>query len=78
MNYIKKTIYFLCVIILLYLLTVFPYLILNFLNPDLNIERIILSVYMVISGYILAEYWWNYVYVQRKTKKTFLSSILKK
>lgn len=70
MLYLKKAIYFLCVIFLLYMITVFPYLVLSYFNQDLNIERIILSVYIVVCGYILAEHWWNYVYVKTK-KKTF-------
>lgn len=70
MNHIKKSLYFICVIFLLFELTVFPYLILSFFAPDLNIERIILAVYMIVCWYMLADHWWNNVYT-KKRKNTF-------
>ncbi len=70
MNNIKKVLYFICVIFLLFELTIFPYLILSFFVPDVNIERLILWGYMFVSWYVLADHWWNNVY-SKKRKNTF-------
>ncbi|MDD3793525.1 MAG: hypothetical protein PHI37_01840 [Candidatus Gracilibacteria bacterium] len=62
----KKIIYILLVIVLLLVLTVFPYLFLIIFCPLFDAYALLLFIYIIISGIFLGKYWWHYVYVLDK------------
>ncbi|NVP18141.1 hypothetical protein HUU51_05490 [Candidatus Gracilibacteria bacterium] len=78
----KKLIYIFLVIVLLFLLTIFPYLILVSFFPSLDSYKILLFIYIIISGIFLGKYWWKYVYIlnkhPRKGRPFFLPKKTKK
>lgn len=78
----KKLIYIFLVIVLLFLLTIFPYLILVSFFPSLDSYKILLFIYIIISWIFLWKYWWKYVYIlnkhPRKWRPFFLPKKTKK
>lgn len=78
----KRIIYIFLVIVLLCLLTVFPYLIIVSLFPQLDPYILLLSTYIIASWIFLWKYWWKYVYIlnmhPRKGRPFFLPKKNKK
>ncbi len=78
----KKIIYIFLVIVLLCLVTIFPYLIIVSFFPQLDVYVMLLLTYIIFSWIFLWKHWWKYVYVlnkhPRKGRPFFLPKKTKK